>query len=386
MAVHPQLGTVADVRDLAEAARRLGIELALDLAFQASPDHPYAEEHVAWFRQRPDGTIQYAENPPKKYQDIYPFDFESADWQGLWHELLEVTRFWVAQGVRVFRVDNPHTKPFAFWEWLIGEVKRETPEAIFLAEAFTRPKVMAYLAKAGFTQSYTYFTWRNTSWELREYLTELTRTPLAEYFRPNFWPNTPDILPEHLQVGGRPAFIARLVLAATLSSSYGIYGPAFELLDNTPLAPGREEYLNSEKYEIKNWQDRPDNLRELIAVVNRVRNENPALHSNTTLRFHPTTNEQLLAYSKTSDDGANAMLMVVSLDPHFTQSGFVELDLDALDLPADQPYQVHDLLGQGRYLWHGARNYVELNPHVTPAHIFRVRHHVRTERDFDYFM
>jgi starch synthase (maltosyl-transferring) len=385
LAVHPQLGTLQDVRDLARAAREQGIELALDIALQASPDHPYAAEHVSWFRQRPDGTIQYAENPPKKYQDIYPFDFETPDWRALWEELLGVVRFWIEQGVSVFRVDNPHTKPFAFWEWLIGEVKSQTPAAIFLAEAFTRPKVMAYLAKAGFTQSYTYFTWRNTAWELREYLTQLTQTELAEYFRPNFWPNTPDILPEHLQVGGRPAFIARLVLAATLSSNYGIYGPAFELLDNAPLAPGREEYLHSEKYEIKRWQERPDHLRDLITLVNRIRIENPALQTNTTLRFHPTTNDQLLAYSKVSPDGDNAVLIVVNLDPNYTQSGFVDLALDELGVDAEQPYQMHDLIGQGRYLWHGARNYIELNPHITPAHIFRIRHRVRTERDFDYF-
>ena len=384
--VHPQLGTLDDVRALATAARELGIDLALDIAFQVAPDHPYAEEHVSWFRQRPDGTIQYAENPPKKYQDIYPFDFETPDWQALWDELLEVVRFWIAQGVTVFRVDNPHTKPFAFWEWLIADVKRATPEAIFLAEAFTRPKVMAHLAKAGFTQSYTYFTWRNTARELREYLTQLTQTELAQYFRPNFWPNTPDILPEHLQVGGRPAFIARLVLAATLSSNYGIYGPAFELLENTPLAPGREEYLHSEKYEIRQWQERPDHLRDIITLINRIRNDNPALQANTSLRFHPTTNDQLLAYSKVSPDGANAVLMVVNLDPHYTQSGFVDLALDDLGLGPDQPFQMHDLLGQGRYMWHGSHNFVELDPHITPAHIFRIRHRVRTEREFDYFM
>ena len=386
MAVHPQLGTVDDVRRLAEMARDHGIALALDIAFQAAPDHPYVREHEQWFRKRPDGTIQYAENPPKKYQDIYPFDFESDDWRAMWDELLSVVRFWRQQGVSVFRVDNPHTKAFAFWEWLIGSIKRDYPDTVFLSEAFTRPKVMYYLAKAGFTQSYTYFTWRNTAAELRDYLTELTQTEVAEYFRPNFWPNTPDILPEHLQAGGRPVFITRLVLAATLAANYGMYGPAYELLDNTPIEAGREEYLRSEKFEIKEWEERPDNIRDVITLVNRIRRENPALRANTTLRFHHVTNDQLLAYSKVSPDGANIILVVANLDPHHTQTGFVDLPLDELGIDPAQPYQAHDLLGQGRYLWHGSHNYVELNPHVLPAHIFRIRRRVSTERDFDYFM
>ncbi|HMM41275.1 MAG TPA: alpha-1,4-glucan--maltose-1-phosphate maltosyltransferase [Thermomicrobiales bacterium] len=384
--VHPELGTLEDVRHLADAARERGIALALDIAFQSSPDHPYVASNTSWFRARPDGTIQYAENPPKKYQDIYPFDFESDDWQAMWDELTDVVRHWCKQGVRVFRVDNPHTKPFAFWESLIATIKGEYPETIFLSEAFTRPKVMARLAKVGFTQSYTYFTWRNTRWELEEYLTQLTRTELQEYFRPNFWPNTPDILPEHLQFGGRPMFIARLVLAATLSSNYGIYGPAFELQEHQPLAPGREEYLDSEKYEIRRWDlERPDSLREVITLVNRIRREHPALQRNDTLQFHPTDNDQLIAYTK-RDESGDVVLTVVNLDPHHTQSGWVDLQIQDLGIDPHEVFQVHDLLGGGHYLWSGYRNFVQLDPQAMPAHIFHVRRHVRTEQDFDYFM
>jgi len=386
-AVHPTLGTVDDVGALVVEARRYGIELAMDIAFQVSPDHPYVSEHAEWFRRRPDGTIQYAENPPKKYQDIYPFDFESSNWTTMWEELKSIFEFWCEQGVRVFRVDNPHTKAFPFWEWCLGEVKRQYPDAIFLSEAFTRPKVMYYLAKSGFSQSYTYFTWRNTASELRRYLTELTTSEVKDYFRPNFWPNTPDILPEGLHYAGRPAFIARLILAGTLAASYGMYAPAYELMENVPLAPGREEYLDSEKYELKDWNlQHPDSLAPVITLLNRIRREHPALQTNVGLRFHPTNNEQLLAYSKTTEDGANPILVVVNLDPHHTQSGIIDLDLEALDIDPQQPYQVHDLLGGAYYLWNGARNYVELNPQVMPAHIFDVRHRVRTERDFDYFM
>jgi starch synthase (maltosyl-transferring) len=386
-AVHPQLGTLDDFRDLVQAAKGHGISIALDIAFQCSPDHPYVKEHPEWFRQRPDGTIQYAENPPKKYQDIYPFNFETERWQELWQELKNVICFWIDQGVHVFRVDNPHTKPFPFWEWLIGEVKRTHPETIFLSEAFTRPKVMYRLAKLGFSQSYTYFAWRNSKPELTAYLTELTQSEVREYFRPNLWPNTPDILTEYLQLGGRPAFMARLVLAATLGASYGIYGPAFELAECRPREPGSEEYLDSEKYEIRHWDlDRPDSLREVIARVNRIRRENPALHRNESLRFHPIDNDQLIAYSKVSPDRTNVMLVVVNLDPHHTQSGWLDLPLDELGIDPAQPYQAHDLLGDARFLWYGARNYVELNPHVAPAHIFQLRRRVRTERDFEYFL
>lgn len=350
--------------------RDFGIEVALDLAFQCSPDHPYVREHPEWFRRRPDGTIQYAENPPKKYQDIYPFDFESPAWRELWLELLRIVRFWIEQGIRIFRVDNPHTKPFAFWEWLIAEIKRDYPETIFLSEAFTRPKVMYHLAKLGFTQSYTYFAWRNTKAELEAYFTELTQTEVREFFRPNLWPNTPDILTEYLQTGGRPAFLIRLILAATLGASYGIYGPPYELCEATPLAPGSEEYLNSEKYEIRHWQlDSPHSIAPVIARVNRIRRENPALQQDWTLRFHPVDNDELIAYSKTSPDRQNVIVTVVNLDPHHRHGGWITLDLAALGLEADTPYQLQDLLTGERYIWHGARNYVELDPHVMPAHI-----------------
>lgn len=386
-AVHPELGTLEDFQQLVAKAREYNIEIALDIAFQCSPDHPYVRQHLEWFRQRPDGTVQYAENPPKKYQDIYPLDFETDHWQALWEELKSVILFWIEQGVRILRVDNPHTKPFRFWEWLIDEVKRPYPEVIFLAEAFTRPKVMYNLAKRGFTQSYTYFAWRNTKEELTQYFTTLTQAEVREFFRPNLWPNTPDILTEYLQLGGRPAFMTRLVLAATLGASYGIYGPAFELCENRPREPGSEEYLHSEKYEIKHWDiDRPDSLKEFIARVNRIRRDNPALQRNWSLCFHPVSNDQLICYSKHTADHSNVILMVVNLDPHHTQSGWVELSTDALDLPLDGHYQVHDLLSDGRYLWHGHRNFVELNPAVVPAHIFRLRRRVRSERDFEYYM
>jgi starch synthase (maltosyl-transferring) len=386
-AVHPELGTLDDFQGLVERAAQHGIEVALDLAFQCSADHPYVREHPEWFRHRPDGTVQYAENPPKKYQDIYPFDFETDAWRELWTELKSIVDFWVAQGVRIFRVDNPHTKPFAFWEWLIGEVKREHPDVLFLSEAFTRPKVMYHLSKLGFTQSYTYFAWRNTRAELIGYFTELTQTPVREHFRPHLWTNTPDILTEYLQLGGRPAFMARLVLAATLGAGYGIYGPAFELCAHRPKEAGSEEYLDSEKYELKHWDvNRPDSLKELIALVNRIRRDNPALHGDWSLRFHDADNEQLICYSKRTDDAANVVLIIVNLDPHHVQFGWTALDLEALGLDPAQPYQVHDLLTDTRYLWQGARNYVELDPQKIPAHIFRVRRRVRTEHQFEYYM
>jgi starch synthase (maltosyl-transferring) len=386
-AVHPELGTLEDVRWLAGEAARLGIELALDIAYQCSPDHPYVQKHPEWFSQRPDGTIQYAENPPKKYQDIYPFHFETQDWQALWQELKSVLDFWIEQGVRIFRVDNPHTKPFAFWEWTIREVQRTHPDAIFLAEAFTRPKVMHRLAKLGFTQSYTYFAWRNTKWELTQYLTELTQGPGRDYFRPNLWPNTPDILTEYLQFGGRPAFMVRLVLAATLGASYGIYGPAFELMEHEPREPGSEEYLDSEKYQIRHWDlARPDSLRDLVTRVNRIRRDNPALQWDWSLRFHPVDNDALICYSKTSPDGTNMVLTVANLDPHHTQSGWLELPLDELGLDESRPFQAHDLLSGARFMWQGRRNYVALDPQQAPAHVFRLRRRLRSEQDFDYFM
>jgi starch synthase (maltosyl-transferring) len=385
--VLPALGTLADFRHLVAAARSHGLEVALDIAYQCTPDHPYVARHPEWFRRRADGSVQYAENPPKKYEDIYPLDFETDRWQELWDELTDVVRFWIAQGVRIFRVDNPHTKPFAFWEYLIDTLKTEHPDVIFLSEAFTRPKVMYRLAKLGFTQSYTYFAWRNTKWELEQYFTELTQTPVREYFRPNLWPNTPDILTEYLQFGGRPAFVVRLVLAATLGASYGIYGPAFELGENRPLRPGSEEYLDSEKYELRHWDiERPDSLRELITRVNRIRRENPALQHDWSLRFHHVDNAELIAYTKQSVDGRNLVLVVVNLDAHHVQSGWVDLPLAALGMDGHEPYQVHDLLTGAHYLWHGPRNYVQLDPHTVPAHVFRVRRRTRHEQDFDYFM
>src|SRR5438105_2288831 len=385
--VDPNLGSLDDFRHLVKAAQNQGIDVALDIAFQCSPDHPYTREHPEWFKHRPDGSIQYAENPPKKYEDIYPFDFETEQWQSLWQELLSIVPFWIEQGVHMFRVDNPHTKPFAFWEWLIGEVKRTHPEVIMLAEAFTRPKVMYRLAKVGFSQSYTYFSWRNTAYELYQYFTELAQPPIREFFRPNLWPNTPDILTEYLQHGGRPAFQARLILAATLGASYGMYGPAFELMENRPREQGSEEYLDSEKYQVRTWErNRPDSLRELITIVNRIRRENPALQTDRGLRFHPTENDQLLAYSKSTPDNANVVLTVVNVDPHHVQRGMVNLPLEELGIERDRPFQAHELISGARYLWNGPRNFVEINPHSLPGQVFRFRRRVRSEHDFEYFL
>jgi starch synthase (maltosyl-transferring) len=382
-----QLGTLEDFGRLLSKAREAGIEIALDIAFQCAPDHPYVTQHPQWFKHRPDGSVQYAENPPKKYQDIYPFDFETADWRALWNELKSVTDYWIAQGVRIFRVDNPHTKAFAFWEWLITETQRRDPEVLFLAEAFTRPKVMHRLAKLGFSQSYTYFTWRNTKYELTEYFTELALGPGHEYYRPNVWPNTPDILPETLQSGLRPVYAARLILASTLSANYGIYGPTYELMESTPQKPGSEEYDNSEKYQLRNWSlDRPDSLRSLIARMNQIRRENDALQSNAGLHFCDIDNEQLIAYLKVDAVSGNAILTIVNLDPYHSQSGWVDLDIEALKFDAAQPYQVHDLLSDQRYVWRGRRNYVLLDPNRSPAHVFRLRKRVRSEKDFDYYL
>jgi len=386
-AIHPELGTLDDFRQLVEKARELKIEISLDIAFQCSPDHPYVKEHPEWFRKRPDGSIQYAENPPKKYQDIYPFDFETDAWESLWHELKSVFEFWIEQGVTVFRVDNPHTKAFPFWEWCITDLKKKHPELVFLSEAFTRPKVLYQLAKLGFTQSYNYFPWRNTKYELTQYFTELAQTGVREYLRPNLWPNTPDILTQYLQYGGRPAFIVRLILAATLGAAYGIYGPAFELCVNQPREVGSEEYLDSEKYEIKNWDlGAPGNLTDLISRLNRIRRENLALQSDDGLRFHSLDNDQMIAYSKTTEDCGNIILVAVNLDPHYTQRGWVELPEGTFDLPRTGSFQAHDLLTDARYLWHGTRNFVELDPRFSPAHIFRLRQRVRTEKDFDYYL
>ena len=385
--IHPQLGTVEEFRSFVTKAESLDLEVALDLAYQCSPDHPYVREHPKWFRWRPDGTVQFAENPPKKYQDIYPLDFTTEEWRALWEELKSIVEFWREQGIRIFRVDNPHTKPLPFWQWLIDTVKQDHPEVIFLAEAFTRPKVMYRLGKLGFTQSYSYFTWRNTKAEITEYFQELTQTEVREYFRPNLWPNTPDILPEYLQFGGRAAFMLRLVLAATLSGNYGIYGPAFELLENRPREAGSEEYLDSEKYEIKHWnRESADSLKDFITRINKIRKDNPALKCDWSLCFHEIDNEQMVCYTKRTEDLGNIILVVVNLDPHHVQSGWVRIPLEPLQLAATDSYQAHDLLTGARFLWHGARNYVQLDPKNGPAHILRLRRRIRREQDFDYFM
>ncbi len=374
LAILPELGTFADLEYLIQQLHARKMELAMDIAFQCAPDHPWVTEHPEWFKKRADGSIQYAENPPKKYQDIYPLDFESSDWQGLWGALKEVFMFWAEKDVRIFRVDNPHTKAFPFWEWVIAEVQKVYPDAIFLAEAFTRPRVMERLAKLGFTQSYTYFTWRSTKAELTEYMTELTKTSVSEYMRPNFWPNTPDILPFGLQTGGPNAFKSRLVLAATLSSNYGMYGPAFELGENAGFKEGSEEYLNSEKYEIKRWnRDAPSSLRPLITRLNQARRAHPALQRNENLAFHLTENPQIIAYSKATADRADVVLAIVSLDPVNTQGGFVSLDLAALGLRDGATFEVFDVLANRGYRWQGSRNYVELRPYDVPAHVFHVR-------------
>ncbi|MDA8156613.1 MAG: alpha-1,4-glucan--maltose-1-phosphate maltosyltransferase [Actinomycetota bacterium] len=382
--VNPALGGMEAFEHFVKKARQAGLEVAMDLAFQCSPDHPYVKEHPEWFKWRPDGTVQFAENPPKKYEDIIPFDFETPSWKELWDELKGIALFWMDKGIRVFRVDNPHTKPFAFWQWLISEIMKISPDVIFLSEAFTRPKPMHTLAKLGFTQSYTYFTWRNSKTELTDYFTELTATEASEYFRPNLWANTPDILPEYLQFGGRAAFVIRLVLAATLSSNYGIYGPAFELFENSAL-PGREEYLDSEKYEIKKWdRGKPDSLADLIAHINRIRRENPALHKTSNLRFYDCDNDSVIFYGKLAGD--NAILVAASLDPFRVQSARLRVPVYELGIERGRQYLVHDLLGGDKLIWTGEFNTVELDPRTMPARIFRVHARMRREADFDYFM
>ncbi len=381
-AIHPQLGTLADFDHFVAAARARKLEVALDIAFQASPDHPWVTEHPSWFQHRADGSIQYAENPPKKYQDVYPFDFESADWQALWNALRDVFVFWCERGVRVFRVDNPHTKPIPFWEWCLTELHARYPDAIFLAEAFTRPHLMYALAKSGFSQSYTYFTWRTTKYELETYGRELAEA--SDFFRPNFWPTTPDIFPEHLATGGRPAFMQRLVLAATLASNYGIYGPSYELVDHAKR-PGVEELAGNEKYQIRTWNlDHPDSLRHVIARLNRIRRTHPALQRGGP-QFHPTDNDLVIAYTRTAPNG-HAILVVVNLDPYHVHRAWLTLDLPGLGLAPDRSFQVNDLLGGARYTWRGARNFVELDPQQIPVHIFELRPYARTEHDFEYFL
>jgi starch synthase (maltosyl-transferring) len=374
LAVEPRLGSVADVDQLVGEAASRGIEIALDLAFQCSPDHPWVSEHPEWFAHRSDGTIACAENPPKRYEDVFPLDFDSCDRDGLYHALLDVVLHWIRHGVRIFRVDNPHTKPFAFWEWLLAAVRAEDPGAVFLSEAFTRPKVMHRLAKLGFDQSYTYFTWRNTKQELTEYFEELSHGPATAYFRPNVWPNTPDILPFSLQHGGKASFVARLVLAAGLSACYGIYGPVFELLVDTPAVAGTDgDYLHSEKYEVMTWDlEDPRSIADVVARVNAARRAHPSLQSDGSLRFHPIDNEQLLCWSKRDRASGDVVVCIVSLDPDWAQSGFVELDLDALGLDPTKRFTVHDLLDDASYSWTGRRHFVLLDPTHSPAHLFVV--------------
>ena len=371
-AVEPSLGTLEDFDWLQKEVRKRGMEIALDFAINCSPDHPYVREHPDWFYKRPDGTIKYAENPPKKYEDIYPLNFRCANWRDLWAELKSVVLFWAGRGVRIFRVDNPHTKPVAFWEYLIGGVREKYPDTIFLSEAFTKPKMMKALAKAGFNQSYTYFTWRNSKRELIEYFTELTQTEMSEYFRPNLWTNTPDILPFVLQEGGRPAFMIRVALAATLSPLYGIYS-GYELCENEAL-PGREEYLDSEKYQYKkrDW-NAPGNIKDWIARLNKIRKENRALQGYTNLRFHDAENDAILFYSKMTAARDNIILVVVNLDPHRKQNSFVYVPIESFGQMESDAYQVQDLLSGATYSWRGRRNYVELDPDVQPVHIFLVR-------------
>lgn len=376
--IHPQLGTFADFDQLVGSAKSHGLEIALDIAFQCSPDHPWLTEHPNWFIIRPDGSIQYAENPPKKYQDIYPLNFESPDWRRLWGELYSVFEFWIGHGVRVFRVDNPHTKALSFWEWCLEKLNNNYPDVLFLAEAFTRPHVMYALAKRGFTQSYTYFTWRNSKYELENYLKEITQPPVSDFCRPNFWPNTPDILHKTLQQGGRPAFMLRVILAATLSANYGIYGPAYELCENAPAAPApgkteSEEYRNSEKYEIRQ-RDRntADSLVPLITALNRIRRANSALHSNSSLNFHSIDNPELICYSKSTANHENTILVAVNLDAFNEQVGWTDLNLGRLGVPEQENFEIEDLLTGARYTWRDRRNYVALRPGVQPAHIFRI--------------
>jgi starch synthase (maltosyl-transferring) len=367
----PQLGTLRDFKALVAAAQDSGMEIALDIAFQCSPDHPWVTEHPDWFIIRPDGTIQYAENPPKKYQDIYPLNFESSDWRGLWEGLRDVFAYWIRQGIRIFRVDNPHTKALPFWEWCIAELQKKNPDVIFLAEAFTRPHVMYSLAKAGFTQSYTYFTWRTAKAELQQYFEEITKPPVTDFFRPNIWPNTPDILHGSLQTGGRPAFMQRLLLAATLGANYGIYGPAYELCENAPIKPGSEEYLNSEKYEIRHWDRSADySLAQIVTRINHIRRENKALQSDGSLHFHPVDNPNILCYSKSAGD--NRILVAINLDPTQEQAGWIDLDLKQLAIPRDGNFEIEDLLTGNRYQWHDRSNYVALRPDIMPAHVFRI--------------
>lgn len=369
-AIHPQLGSMQDFEELLSYASKKNIDIALDIAFQASPDHPYVKQHPEWFKWRPDGTVQYAENPPKKYQDVLPFNFETDAWESLWEELKSVFLFWAEKGVKIFRVDNPHTKPFIFWEYVINEVKKKFPETIFLSEAFTRPKIMARLAKLGFTQSYTYFTWRYSKQELTDYMNELTKGELKDYFRPNFWPNTPDILPYYIQNKGFEISAIRFVLAATLSSNYGLYGPVYDLLETAPM-PGKEEYFNSEKYEIRNWDWQTITpFRKLIAQINSIRRENPALQKTNNINFCDNDNPQLLSFIKT--EGENKLYIIINLDPEHKQSGFCRLPKELVNQNKIS-VQIKDLISGEKYVWDKEWNYVELNPQISYLHIFEIK-------------
>lgn len=371
----PALGSMDDFKKLINEAKKLGIDVAMDIAFQCAPDHPYVTEHPEWFKQRPDGSIQYAENPPKKYQDIYPFNFESDNWKELWEELRSVFFFWIEQGVIIFRIDNPHTKPIPFWHWVIAEVQKEYPDVIFLSEAFTRPKVMAALAKVGFTQSYTYFTWRVSKQELIEYVNDLVYGASRNYFRPNFWPNTPDILPFHLQNQGENSFILRFALAATLSSNYGVYGPSYEFYENIPIE-GREEYFNSEKYEIRHYDwKRTNRMTDIMSLLNKIRKENEALHSTWNVQFCPIENTQIIAYLKATDDLSNIILVVANLDSNSGQSGYIQLPKDRLKLKDKINIKLHDLITDEHFTWTQEWNYVDLNPFKMPFHLFKLEIH-----------
>lgn len=384
--VHPELGTAAELQHLVEEARRLGLDVALDMAFQCSLDHPYLKEHPDWFRWRPDQTIQYAENPPKKYEDIVPFFFETDSWKALWEELRSIFLYWIQLGIKIFRIDNPHTKPFHFWEWVIQSIKQDYPDVIFLAEAFTRPKVMYWLAKLGFTQSYTYFAWRHSKQELIDYLTELTSTEVKEYFRPNFWPNTPDILTEELQMGNQSTFMVRLALAATLSSNYGIYGPAFELMIQEAL-PGTEEYLHSEKYERKYWnRSDPKSLASFITQINQIRRENVALQVTANLQFLPVDNENILCYGKFCENPSNNLIIVVNLDAFNLQEGILTIPLEKLGLQQQESYRVHELLSDRYAFWEGESQPMILHPKDMPVKIFCIQRRLRREVDFEYFI
>ncbi len=371
----PALGTLDDFKKLITESKKLGIDVAMDIAFQCAPDHPYVQEHPEWFKQRPDGSIQYAENPPKKYQDIYPFNFESDNWKALWEELRSVFFFWMEQGVTIFRIDNPHTKPIPFWHWVIAEVQNKNPDVIFLSEAFTRPKLMASLAKVGFTQSYTYFTWRVSKQELIEYVNDLVYGPSRNYFRPNFWPNTPDILPYHLQNQGDNSFILRYALAATLSSNYGVYGPSYEFYENTPVE-GREEYYNSEKYELRNYDwKRTNRMTDIMSLLNKIRKENAALQSTWNVQFCPIENNQIIAFIKTTDDLSNIILVVANLDTNRGQSGYVQLPKERLKLTDKVNIKLHDLITDEHYTWTQEWNFVDLSPNKMPFHLFKLEIH-----------